>query len=190
MSIELRGIFSSAKGKAFRIFVSSPGDLGDERLTCARVIGQIKDEFAHVACIEPILWEQEPLTADASFQDQIPLPSETDLVVIMIWSRLGYRLHSRYKEAEDSEAPTVTIFEFRDALRARRTSVDHRSSGGSTRPANTRHGRRSGVPVHPFAVWNFLISSILRFFLGAAGRRRKCATHSGDRWDAAQRSSS
>jgi tetratricopeptide (TPR) repeat protein len=126
MPIELPGIVSGANGKAFRIFVSSPGDLGDERLTCARVIERIKDEFAHVARIESILWEQEPLTADASFQDQIPLPSETDLVVIMIWSRLGYRLHSRYKEAEDSEAPTGTIFEFRNALRGRRTSADHR----------------------------------------------------------------
>jgi hypothetical protein len=126
MPVEPPGIFSGAKGKAFRIFVSSPGDLGDERLTCARVIDQIKDEFAHVARIESILWEQEPLTADASFQDQIPLPSETDLVVIMIWSRLGYRLHSRYKEAEDSEAPTGTIFEFRNALRGRRTRADHR----------------------------------------------------------------
>src|SRR5215831_16255853 len=119
-------VLLDANGKAFRIFVSSHGDLGDERLTCARVIERLKGEFAPVACIEPVLWEQEPLTADTSFQDQIPLPCETDVVVIMLWSRLGYRLHGRYKEAQDVEAPTGTIFEFRNALREHQTSADHR----------------------------------------------------------------
>ena len=53
MPTELPGIVSGANGKAFRIFVSSPGDLGDERLTCARVIERIKEEFAHVALGHP-----------------------------------------------------------------------------------------------------------------------------------------
>ena len=137
MPTELPGIVSGANGKAFRIFVSSPGDLGDERLTCARVIERIKDEFAHVARIESILWEQEPLTADASFQDQIPLPSETDLVVIMIWSRLGYRLHSRYKEAEDSEArpEPSSSSAMRCAAAGRARTIDRTSWCTARRPS-------------------------------------------------------
>ena len=106
--------------RPFRIFVSSPGDLGEERLICARVIEGLKAEFARAAHLQAILWEQEPLTADAGFQDQILLPSQTDIVVILIWSRLGYRLHSKFKQEGDAEAPTGTIFEFRDALDARR----------------------------------------------------------------------
>ncbi len=106
--------------RPFRIFVSSPGDLGEERLICARVIESLKPDFARVARLEAILWEQEPLNADAGFQEQIVLPSQTDIVVILIWSRLGYRLHSKFKQEGDAEAPTGTIFEFRDALDARR----------------------------------------------------------------------
>ncbi len=109
--------------RPFRIFVSSPGDLGEERLICARVIEGLKGEFARAAMLQAILWEQEPLTADAGFQDQILLPSQTDIVVILIWSRLGYRLHSKFKQEGDAEAPTGTIFEFRDALDARRRNA-------------------------------------------------------------------
>ncbi len=110
----------AAAPRPFQIFVSSPGDLGEERLICARVIESLKAEFARVARLEAILWEQEPLTADAGFQEQIVLPSQTDIVVILIWSRLGCRVHSKFKQEGDAEAPTGTIFEFRDALDARR----------------------------------------------------------------------
>ncbi len=110
----------SSIARPFRIFVSSPGDLGEERIICARVIEGLKSEFARVARLEAILWEQEPLSADTGFQEQIVLPSQTDIVVILIWSRLGYRLSSKFKAAGDAEAPTGTIFEFRDALDGRR----------------------------------------------------------------------
>lgn len=96
--------------------------MGDERLICARIIERLKGEFARAADLQAILWEQEPLSAHASFQDQIPLPSQTDLVVILLWSRLGHRLHSKFKAANEADAPTGTIFEFRDAVEARRRS--------------------------------------------------------------------
>lgn len=103
--------------------MSSPGDLGEERIICARVIERLKGEFSRVARLEAILWEQEPLSADSGFQEQIVLPSQTDIVVILIWSRLGYRLSSKFKSDGDAEAPTGTIFEFRDALDGRRRSA-------------------------------------------------------------------
>ena len=111
-----------APSRSFRIFISSPGDLGEERVICGRVVDRLKGEFARAARLQAILWEQEPLTADLDFQEQIPLPSQTDIVVLLLWSRLGYRLHSRFKAAGDEEAPTGTIFEFRDAINARRAT--------------------------------------------------------------------
>ena len=115
---------SGGAERMFRIFISSPGDLGEERVICARVVERLKGEFARVARLQAILWEQEPLTADLDFQEQIPLPSQTDIVVLLLWSRLGYRLHSRFKAAQDEEAPTGTIFEFRDAINARRLNPE------------------------------------------------------------------
>ena len=102
-----------------RIFVSSPGDLTEERLICREVIQELAPEFLHLAALEPVLWEELPLTAEQAFQDQLPLPAECQVVIIMLWSRLGSRLHSRYKRAEETEAPTGTLFEFRNALAAR-----------------------------------------------------------------------
>ena len=110
--------------RTFRVFISSPGDLGEERVICGRVVDRLRAEFARAARLQAILWEQEPLTADLDFQTQIPLPSQTDIVVLLLWSRLGYRLHSRFKAGGDAEAPTGTIFEFRDAINARRANPE------------------------------------------------------------------
>jgi tetratricopeptide (TPR) repeat protein len=98
--------------------------LGEERVICARVVDRLKGEFSRAARLQAILWEQEPLTADLGFQEQIPLPSQTDVVVLLLWSRLGYRLHSRFKTEDEQAAPTGTLFEFRDAINARRTNPD------------------------------------------------------------------
>jgi septal ring factor EnvC (AmiA/AmiB activator) len=44
------------------------------------------------AILDPIFWEHEPLRATASFQDQLPRPSVTDIAIFILWSRLGTRL--------------------------------------------------------------------------------------------------
>lgn len=108
-----------SRWKRIRIFISSPSDLTEERLAGERVVERLQAEFLGAAVLEPILWEDLPLTAERAFQDQIPLPSEVEIVVLMLWSRLGSRLHSKYKGGED-EAPTGTLFEFRNALEGRK----------------------------------------------------------------------
>ena len=73
------------------IFVSSPGDVAEERLIAKRVLDRLAAEFAPEAKIESILWEHEPLLASETFQTQIIRPAETDIVVCILWSRLGTR---------------------------------------------------------------------------------------------------
>lgn len=99
-----------------RLFISSPGDLTEERIVCEEVIRELAPDFLAAVTLEPIIWEDLPLTAEAAFQDQIPLPAECDIVVLMLWSRLGSRLHSQYKGEGDAEPPTGTLFEFRNAV--------------------------------------------------------------------------
>jgi hypothetical protein len=106
-----------------RIFVSSPGDVGEERSITAKVIAQLREEFEGRAELEPIFWEHEPLRATASFQEQLPKPSETDLVILILWSRLGTRLPSHITRADGSLYASGTEFEFEDALNG------HRSKG-------------------------------------------------------------
>ena len=52
-----------------KVFVSSPGDVAEERLIAKRVLDRLADEFAPDARIESILWEHEPLLASGTFSD-------------------------------------------------------------------------------------------------------------------------
>lgn len=106
-----------------RIFVSSPGDVGEERSLTAKVIAQLREEFEGQVELEPIFWEHEPLRATASFQEQLPRPSETDLVILILWSRLGTRLPSHITRPDGSLYASGTEFEFEDAING------HRSKG-------------------------------------------------------------
>src|SRR5258708_31366878 len=47
-------------------------------------------------------WEREPLLASASFQAGIAKPHETDIVVVVLWSRLGVLLAAARREDRKS----------------------------------------------------------------------------------------
>ena len=78
--------------KTLRAFLSSPGDVGLERLLAVRVLERLQGEFTAAITIEPILCEDLPLCATGHFQEQIVPPSQTDIVAAILWSRLGTRL--------------------------------------------------------------------------------------------------
>lgn len=98
------------------VFVSSPGDVAEERALAARVLGRLEKEFAGQVALNPVFWEHEPLTASATFQDQLIRPSQTDIVVCILWSRLGTRLPAQYTREDGSRFESGTEFEFEDAL--------------------------------------------------------------------------
>jgi tetratricopeptide (TPR) repeat protein len=101
---------------AFRIFLSSPGDVAEERALAEFVFRRLADEVADVAHLSFLIWEHEPLFGHAGFQQQIERPSQSDLVVTILWSRLGTRLPSDYAPVKGEPAPTGTEFEINDAL--------------------------------------------------------------------------
>ena len=80
-----------------RVFLSSPGDVGDERRMALRVMERLQGEFAAVLALEPIVWEHEPVRATATFQQQIPEPAKADILVCILWSRLGTRLPGEFR---------------------------------------------------------------------------------------------
>ncbi len=105
----------------FRIFFSSPGDVQSERYLADEVVKRLQAEFADRAYLEPIFWEHEPLRATAHFQEQIPRPSQTDLVVVILWSRFGTRLPPGVACRPDgSHYMSGTEYEFEDAIGSHR----------------------------------------------------------------------
>jgi len=103
---------------AIKIFLSSPGDVNEERVLADRVMKRLAERYAPVARLSPVIWEHEPLLATATFQDQIEKPSSTDIVVCILWSRLGTRLPAHIQREDGSRYDSGTEYEFEDAWRA------------------------------------------------------------------------
>src|SRR5690348_12496856 len=79
--------------KTVRIFISSPGDVAEERDRARQVVEQLRRRYAGQFDLKSILWEDLPLQADMSFQQGIDtvLSKEQgfDIAVFILWSRLG-----------------------------------------------------------------------------------------------------
>jgi WD40 repeat protein len=106
-----------------RIFISSPADVRPERLLAERIVARLDREFGYHLRVEAVLWEREPLVVTHHFQDpeNIPEPSGTDVVVVILWSRLGLLLpQDQYRGAISGRPVTGTEWEFEDALKAAR----------------------------------------------------------------------
>jgi tetratricopeptide (TPR) repeat protein len=102
--------------RQLQIFISSPGDVFEERAIAQRVIERLQSEYAGRVVLQPILWEHEPLVASSTFQEQIIRPSETDVVVSILWSRLGTRLPKGFTREDGSRYDSGTEYEFEDAI--------------------------------------------------------------------------
>src|SRR5262249_20173019 len=77
-----------------RIFISSPTDVRPERLKAEQIVARLNREFAYHFHVDAVQWEREPLVATHHFQDpeNIPQPRGTDIVIVILWSRLGLTL--------------------------------------------------------------------------------------------------
>src|SRR5271165_5092538 len=97
--------------ESLTIFISSPGDVVKERETAARVIATLQNEFSTRCRIQPYFWEYEPMQATKDFQDNIPSTALFDVVVCILWSRLGSRLHSKHRKPDGGLYESGTAYE-------------------------------------------------------------------------------
>src|SRR6202050_372932 len=72
-----------------RIFVSSPTDVGPERRRVALIIEHLAKDYGRFFEVEFILCDTEPMRASGHFLDHLTPPAEKDIVVVIVWSRLG-----------------------------------------------------------------------------------------------------
>lgn len=108
------------------IFISSPGDVIPERIRLEQAIDRLRTEFGAHLELEPLRWEELPLSATEHFQSQIPRPSSTDIVVVIFWWRLGTPLRGRASWPHEWNGPltggevTGTEWEFEEAVHGAR----------------------------------------------------------------------
>jgi WD40 repeat protein len=107
-------ISMSGNQQCVRIFISSPGDVADERERARRLIQKLQHDYPDVQLL-PVLWEDLLLTATESFQvgieKRIPLAS-IDVAVFIIWSRLGTPLGPPMVRADGTPYSSGTEREF------------------------------------------------------------------------------
>lgn len=101
--------------KKLRVFISSPGDVQIERNIARNVIKELNSLYAQHLKIEVLMWEDFPLSADATFQEGINyfLTNEhIDLAVFILWSRLGTPLSTKFRKEDGSAYKSGTEYEF------------------------------------------------------------------------------
>jgi hypothetical protein len=111
-----------------RIFLSRPSDMVDEHAAAVEIIDRLRyDPFVRRGLtLEVVSWDRPggaPIlatqTPQASIDSGMPRPSECDIVVVPLWSRMGTPLpHPAYAKADGSSYRSGTEWEFEDAVRA------------------------------------------------------------------------
>ena len=132
-----------------RVFISSPSDVADERAIAMAAVDRL--QYAPLlrgrVTFEIVAWDRPaggvPLlatqTPQASVDAMLGTPSECDIVIVVLWSRLGTPLpESTYRKPDGTPYASGTEWEFDDAVRG------HREQG---RPAVLLYRRSASIPI-------------------------------------------
>jgi len=103
-----------------RIFISSPGDVPVERDRAADVVARLQEEFVHYAVLEPFFWEDQPARATDTFQSQFPEASGMDIVVGILWARIGAPLPLDKARPDGRRYESGTVYELETAAESYR----------------------------------------------------------------------
>jgi hypothetical protein len=105
---------------AYKIFISSPGDVGRERHLAEQVIRRVAAEFPDRVDVQPYFWEYEPMDSTRDYQENIPLTSDFDLVICILWKRLGSPLSVKHERPDGGRWRSGTEFELVTAVESKK----------------------------------------------------------------------
>ncbi|MBK8028791.1 MAG: hypothetical protein IPK17_04625 [Chloroflexi bacterium] len=111
--------------REIRVFLSSPGDVADERAIALKVFDRLNEDplLRDQITIRVVAWDKPgadaPLLATMTPQEAIsaglPKPSECDIVIVIFWSRMGTPLPIEYAKPDGSRYLSGTEWEYYDA---------------------------------------------------------------------------
>jgi hypothetical protein len=145
--------------KTIRVFVSSPGDVRTERTIADRLIRMTAEELGIPVSVQysnllrdqqcpespdssiepevselilcPYFWEYQRFSPELGYQDQMPNTAQFDLVICILWSRLGTKLHPRFQMPDGTEPRSGTDFEIATAVSPIRRLIRRKDSKNS-----------------------------------------------------------
>jgi hypothetical protein len=116
---------TSGEQAPVRIFLSSPGDVADERKIAREFIeGELqKVSYPHLK-LEVIAWDHPaariPLLANETPQESVnnarPRPSTCDIVIVILWARMGTPLPETIRKPDGEPYLSGTEWEYLDAI--------------------------------------------------------------------------
>ncbi len=111
-----------------RIFLASPGDVANERALALKVFEQLQYDplLRGRITVETVAWDKPgagtpmlaTLTPQAAIALGLPKPSECDIVIVILWSRIGTALPKNWKKPDGRPYLSGTDWEYHDALQA------------------------------------------------------------------------
>ena len=114
-----------------RLFLASPGDVSEERRQVEQVARKLANEsrYRDAIHLQVIGWDQPGMqitmrageTPQDSVTDQLPLPSECDIAVVILWSRIGTPLPETKRKRDGGRYLSGTEWEYEDALQGFKT---------------------------------------------------------------------
>ncbi len=104
----------------YKIFVSSPGDVGRERHLAEQVIRRVAADFQDRVEVQPYFWEYEPMESTRDYHENIPLTSNFDLVICILWKRLGNPLSVKHERPGGGRWRSGSEFELVTAVESKK----------------------------------------------------------------------
>jgi len=113
----------------FKIFLSSPGDVLEERDIVRELVKEALPYSPFVrgrATFDIVSWDDRHaapgldahLTPQEAINRKLPKPSECDIVIVILWSRMGTPLPSEITREDGSTYQSGTEWEFENGLNA------------------------------------------------------------------------
>ena len=112
--------------RPYRIFLASPGDVLAERKTAGEVIDKLSRErrFRDRLAVQGYAWDQPGhslalptgMTPQEAIRKGLIEPRACDLVVVMLWSRMGTPLPPEYRKSDGTPYLSGTEWEYWNAM--------------------------------------------------------------------------
>ena len=111
-----------------RIFLASPGDVSQERQLALNVLEELNYDpaFRDKVSIQTVAWDKPGagtpilagMTPQQAIAEGLPKPSECDIVIVILWSRMGTPLPLEYAKPDGKPYLSGTEWEYCDAKQA------------------------------------------------------------------------